>query len=131
MSAIRSNPKEACIVVHLEEELASISGMEEWPSSPEISFAKKNFKRSKPETIWDEAEEMQNHCTKKKMNDRNRVMTINPSKGMQQRSYMLRSRRKLGVDEESSSNDDIREILCDFEKQEKGANSAKTKVSSK
>jgi hypothetical protein len=65
------------------------------------------------------------------MNDRNRVVTINPSKGMQQRSYMLRSRRKLGADEDSSSNDDIREILFDFYKQEKGANSTKTKGISK
>ena len=50
--------------------------------------------------------------------------------GGQQKSYMLRSRSKL-LEEASSSNDDIREMLRDIEKYEKGANGAKSKPSSK
>ena len=83
--------------------------------------------------IEDELEELANRCTKKKMNERNRVLTISPGRkvsSQQQKSYMLRSRSKL-IEEDSSSNDDIREMLRDIEKYEKGANGAKSKVGSK
>jgi hypothetical protein len=63
------------------------------------------------------------------MGERNRVVTINPLKPFQQSRYVLRSRRKIGLDDESSSNDDIREILFDFEKQENGAHQQKPKTS--
>lgn len=51
-------------------------------------------------------------------------MSFNQStKGRQQSGYMLRSKSKpLVVEEESSSNEDIREILVNMEKQQKGAN---------
>lgn len=44
------------------------------------------------------------------MNERNKVLTFNQStKGTQQSGYMLRSKSKhLVVEEESSSNEDIR-----------------------
>lgn len=67
------------------------------------------------------------------MSERNKILTISPGRkvgGGQQKSYMLRSRSKL-IEEDSSSNDDIREMLRDIEKYEKGANGAKSKPSSK
>lgn len=53
VSAIQGNPKDpAMFVSHHYDEFGTISGMEEWPS-PENPFAKKNFKRTKPEVIED------------------------------------------------------------------------------
>ena len=49
VSVIRANSKDnSCFRNNHEEEFGSISGMEEWPATPEISFAKKNYKRNKP-----------------------------------------------------------------------------------
>jgi hypothetical protein len=112
-------------------EFGTISGMEEWPS-PEIPFAKRDFKREKPEMIEDEYDELSNRCTKKKMSDRNRVLTINlSSKNPQQKSYMLRSRSKLIDEEDGSSNDDIQSVLWVMEKGGNGANGPKSKADSK
>ena len=115
VSAIHGNPKNSAnFISNIHEEIGTISGMEEWPS-PQPPFAKKNFKRTKPEMIEDQLEELAHRCTKKKMGDRNKVVTINPhSKGFSQKGYRLRSKGKMGLDEDSSSNDDIREMLRDI-----------------
>ena len=71
ISAIRENLKvpPTCSST-LDEELASISGMEEWSESENFAFAKKSYKRSKPETIEEEEDELGYGCSKKKMGDR-------------------------------------------------------------
>ena len=61
-----------------------------------------------------------------------KVVTINTAGGKsQQKSYKTRSRGKSLVEEESSSNEDIREMVRVIEKGEKGANSQKAKMGSK
>ena len=52
------------------------------------------------------------------MNEKNKVVTIdNSRKSTQSRGYMLRSKSKpKALDEESSSNEDIREILVNMQK---------------
>ena len=71
--------------------------MEEW-SSPQTPFAKKNYKRDKPETFDDELEELANNCTKMKKSDMNKVLTINElSKPAQSRTYKTRSKSKTAM----------------------------------
>ena len=96
VSVIRKNQKGSPhFISTLDEEISAISGMQEWPQSTQISFAKRNFKRNKPESIEDQSEEIQDQCTKKKMSDKNKIVTINQSsKAVRQRGYMLRSRAK-------------------------------------
>lgn len=62
------------------------------------------------------------------MGDRNKILTINAGSKNFQKSYMTRSRGKLVVEEDSSSNDDIREMLRDIEKGENDPSEAKLKT---
>lgn len=94
----------------LEEEF---SGLEEWSVEVNTQRIKRNFKRPNPaieEEVSDE--EYENRCSKKKMGERMKVLTINSQiknvfKG-RPNGYQLRSRTKGIVESESSSNEELR-----------------------
>lgn len=57
------------------------------------------------------------------MGDKNKILTINAClKAPQQRIYQTRSKGKYGMDEESSSNDEIREFINAIGQEGKCAN---------
>ena len=64
--------------------------------------------------IEDESEEVLSYCTKKKMNEKNRVVTI--SQGQRTRNSKVKNHGKkiFGKGNVSGSDDDIRDMLKDF-----------------
>lgn len=115
----------------LEEQF---SGLEDWSVEHNISFSKANLKRPNPSIDEQEnEEEIENRLTKRKMNEKMKVLTINSTiktveKAGNQSGYLLRSRVKVTNASESSSNEELREMINDIEEQEIGAIHYKNKL---
>ena len=109
----------------LQEEF---SGLEEWSVEPAQPH---NLKRPSPaieEEVWDE--DFENRCSKKKMGDRMKVLTIKSNKQNNYRptGYPLRSRTKTIPERESSSDEEIQQILEGLESCEGEQTAAKPKL---
>jgi hypothetical protein len=119
ISEIRRNSRDASPILGLRFE-EEFSGPEDW-SVESFSFSKCSFKRPAP-SIDEEysSEEMEHRCTKKKMNEKMKVLTISSKaseKSASPKNYLLRSRAKATSPSESSSNEELREMINDIEKQ--------------